>query len=259
MASLLSTPWPANPVEGEGGHFEHTMWVKNALIALDTGTLHKPAAGVPAGQVLGTTAPDVWEPVELEGVIPVGVIVMYSGSTIPDGWALCNGQNGTPDLRGKFVLSSSTQYPAGSAGGEASVQLTAAQSGVPAHTHQTSSTEVRHAHNIRANQWKHSHGMDWAGSHAHQGKWIPYVNDVTVAGGGKVATQGGNGHDAIPYDGNHVHGIHEQFNWPSDWMFSTEEYAGFHMHNVLANTAANASQAHSNMPPYYALAYIMKI
>jgi hypothetical protein len=37
---------------------------------------------------------------------PKGVIWLWSGSidTIPDGWALCNGENGTPDLRGRFVL-----------------------------------------------------------------------------------------------------------------------------------------------------------
>lgn len=259
MASLLSTPWPADPVEGESGHFEHTMWVKNALIALDTGTLHKPAAGVPAGQVLGTTAEDVWEPIELEGAIPVGLITLFSGATIPDGWALCDGTNGTPNLQGKFVLGASTQYPAGSSGGEASVQLTAAQSGVPAHGHVINGNTAPHAHYIRANQWKHSHGMDARGSHAHQGKWIPWVNDVTVAGGGKLATQGGNGHDSIPYDGNHDHPIHNQFDWPNDWYFGTEEAATWHAHTAVANTAANASQAHNNMPPYYVLAYIMKI
>ena len=38
--------------------------------------------------------------------IPSGTIVMWSGSTdnIPDGWGLCNGGNGTPDLRGRFVM-----------------------------------------------------------------------------------------------------------------------------------------------------------
>ena len=37
---------------------------------------------------------------------PKGIIVMWSGSTenIPDGWSLCNGENNTPDLRGRFVL-----------------------------------------------------------------------------------------------------------------------------------------------------------
>lgn len=42
---------------------------------------------------------------ELE-TIPAGVIVMWSGaiSAIPSGWALCDGNNGTPDLTDRFVL-----------------------------------------------------------------------------------------------------------------------------------------------------------
>ena len=38
--------------------------------------------------------------------IPVGGIIMWSGTTanIPSGWALCNGQNNTPDLRERFVV-----------------------------------------------------------------------------------------------------------------------------------------------------------
>ncbi len=38
--------------------------------------------------------------------IPRGVVVMWSGTlgTIPAGWALCDGQNGTPDLRDKFMV-----------------------------------------------------------------------------------------------------------------------------------------------------------
>ena len=37
---------------------------------------------------------------------PKGVIWLWSGSidNIPEGWALCNGENNTPDLRGRFVL-----------------------------------------------------------------------------------------------------------------------------------------------------------
>ena len=38
--------------------------------------------------------------------IPKGVVVMWSGTigSIPAGWALCNGANGTPDLRNRFVV-----------------------------------------------------------------------------------------------------------------------------------------------------------
>jgi hypothetical protein len=39
-------------------------------------------------------------------VIPTGVILMWSGSiaTIPTGWALCDGNNGTPNLTNRFVV-----------------------------------------------------------------------------------------------------------------------------------------------------------
>ena len=38
--------------------------------------------------------------------IPTGLISMWSGSiaSIPSGWVLCNGSNGTPDLRNRFII-----------------------------------------------------------------------------------------------------------------------------------------------------------
>lgn len=40
------------------------------------------------------------------GVIPSGGIIMWKGTvaTIPSGWVLCNGSNGTPDLRDRFIV-----------------------------------------------------------------------------------------------------------------------------------------------------------
>ncbi|MDE1494610.1 phage tail protein [Xenorhabdus bovienii] len=37
-------------------------------------------------------------------VLPKGMIVMFSGSTVPQGWALCDGNNGTPNLIDRFIL-----------------------------------------------------------------------------------------------------------------------------------------------------------
>ena len=39
-------------------------------------------------------------------LVKKGMIMMWSGSiaSIPTGWALCNGSNGTPDLRDKFIV-----------------------------------------------------------------------------------------------------------------------------------------------------------
>jgi len=38
--------------------------------------------------------------------LPKGIITMWYGNiaSIPTGWALCNGDNGTPDLRDKFIV-----------------------------------------------------------------------------------------------------------------------------------------------------------
>eukprot|EP01043_Picozoa_sp_COSAG02_P014479 COSAG02_NODE_597_length_19775_cov_28.914312_17_plen_317_part_00 len=47
---------------------------------------------------------------------PRGLISMWSGTVdaIPHGWALCDGANGTPDLRGKFVVGANDRYALGS-------------------------------------------------------------------------------------------------------------------------------------------------
>jgi len=51
--------------------------------------------------------------------IPTGVITMWSGSvaTIPSGWALCNGSNGTPDLRDLFIVGAGLTYNPDDTGG----------------------------------------------------------------------------------------------------------------------------------------------
>lgn len=53
---------------------------------------------------------------DLSGV-PEGTIVMWANSIIPAGWSICNGLNGTPDLRQKFVLGAGGVYPLNSSGG----------------------------------------------------------------------------------------------------------------------------------------------
>jgi hypothetical protein len=39
-------------------------------------------------------------------VLPRGLIALWSGriAQVPSGWALCDGRNGTPDLRDRFVV-----------------------------------------------------------------------------------------------------------------------------------------------------------
>ena len=49
-------------------------------------------------------APGELEALAAGGIIPTGGIIMWAGSSVPTGWYLCDGTNGTPDLTAKFVL-----------------------------------------------------------------------------------------------------------------------------------------------------------
>jgi len=65
---------------------------------------------------------------------PKGSIIMWNNKEIiPQGWVECNGQNGTPDLRGRFPLSDGLDYTLGDKGGEEKVSLGINQ--IPRHTH----------------------------------------------------------------------------------------------------------------------------
>jgi microcystin-dependent protein len=75
---------------------------------------------------------------------PKGMIVIWSGTetNIPVGWAICNGNNGTPDLRGRFVLGTDPNIndntaPGyfGSTGGSETSSVTFTVDTIPAHTH----------------------------------------------------------------------------------------------------------------------------
>ncbi|MCX5782381.1 MAG: hypothetical protein NT145_06725 [Elusimicrobia bacterium] len=68
-------------------------------------------------------------------MVPKGFIGIWSGTiaNIPSGWALCDGTNGTPDLRDRFIVGAGSSYNVSDTGGAESVTLTAAQ--MPSHSH----------------------------------------------------------------------------------------------------------------------------
>ena len=75
--------------------------------------------------------------------IPSGGIILWSGSTgsVPSGWYLCDGTNGTPDLRNSFIVGAGNTYAVGATGGTADAI-------VVSHTHTATSvvTDPGHFH-----------------------------------------------------------------------------------------------------------------
>jgi len=73
--------------------------------------------------------------------IPAGLISIWSGAigAVPSGWYLCDGTNGTPDLRNRFIVGAGSTYSVGANGGSAdAITVT--------HTHTATSTDAGHTH-----------------------------------------------------------------------------------------------------------------
>jgi len=80
--------------------------------------------------------------------IPSGLIAMWSGSigSIPSGWYLCDGSNGTPNLTDRFIVGAGSTYAVNATGGATTASLTSTN--LPAHTHTATVTDPGHTHTI---------------------------------------------------------------------------------------------------------------
>jgi hypothetical protein len=143
--------------------------------------------------------------------VPSGLIAIWSGSTgsIPSGWLLCNGSNGTPDLRNSFILGAGNTYAVGATGGSADAI-------VVSHTHTATSTSIvtdpGHFHNT-------------------------------------YGAYGGGGNPGGSLNTNNPGGQNQPV---------TTATTGITVATSTTNASAGTSGSGANMPPYYALAFIMK-
>ena len=96
-----------------------------------------------------TTVSDGADGSDGSSTLPQGCIIMYYGTTAPNGWAICNGNSGTPDLRNKFIVSTGSSYSLEAEGGENSVQLNTSQ--MPSHDHDADATvsDPGHKHQLK--------------------------------------------------------------------------------------------------------------
>ena len=231
--------------------------------------------------------------VEMSGfLVPSGVILMWGGSadTIPRGWALCDGTNGTPDLLDRFVVASGRNYPQGSKGGAESatpdVSTGTAKTGIsladaaPGGTAGSSGTGIG-IQNAALNIWTGAAGTgigiqgttldgNTLPSHGHvyhtnAHKGATGFEDRAANGGDTVTANTGNswGHAHGVSDPGHAHavGSSEHAHGVSDpthgHTVATEAHShtltdGGHAHTVTA-------KAISTLPPYCALHFIMKL
>ncbi len=77
--------------------------------------------------------------------IPAGVICMWSGiiGNIPAGWALCDGGDGRPDLRSKFIRGAASGQNPGGTGGSDTINIPGHSHTVNSHTHSGGSLGFR--------------------------------------------------------------------------------------------------------------------
>ncbi len=78
-------------------------------------------------------------------LVPTGTIMAYNGTTAPNGWVLCDGTNGTPNLKGRFILGAGSNAglstrTLGQTGGVETVTLGINQ--IPAHNHKFNGVNV---------------------------------------------------------------------------------------------------------------------
>lgn len=210
-------------------------------------------------------------------VIPAGLISLWSGSvvSIPSGWVLCDGTSGTPDLRDRFVVGAGSTYNPDATGGATTATLSVAN--LPSHQHglslsgTTGDNSVNHNHGVNIDtgtqsaNHAHSVNIDTNVAGAHDHTYIgPTYNNSGGAGANSVSDSSST--QTTSSHAGHLHNV----------AGTTADNNADHFHNV-AGTTANNSANHNHafsftgtsgaigsdtafgiLPPYYALAYIMK-
>lgn len=203
------------------------------------GAINIPQITVDAkGRVTGVTSVPVNSTLNTLNVgIPIGTIAIWSGAlaTIPDGWQLADGTNGTLDLRDRFVVGAGSLYNPGTTGGSADAAL-------PSHTHTATSTSTFTGSELGT----HSHGVNDPG-HRHfvkegtflQNSGAGFATGTDISNPRSVATT-----------------------TVTTGISINAQSAGTPSGTVVTSTTLSTegvTASNRNLPPYYALYYIQKM
>ena len=240
---------------------------------------------------------------DLDDAVPSGVITMYSGSTAPSGWTLCDGTDGAPDLRDRFIVGAGDSYDVDDTGGADSVTLS--ESEIPSHDHSSGTLEAdddshSHSDNFSVDSDSHSHGdgslstgtdgyhghsgsTNSTGSHTHSARSGTgsfnssydeenyfssgsFSLDTTIDGhtnvSGVINSSGSHSHSvSINSNGSHSHSVSGTTSSDShSHSLSGGVSSDTHNHSISGSTGSTGGDnSHENRPPYYALAFIMKL
>ena len=174
--------------------------------------------------------------------IPIGGIIMWSGTiaSIPSNWRLCNGANGTPDLRNRFIIGASvdatTTYTGGSGG------VTRAHTAVEGSNLLTGGSKdavvVSHDHGGSTN------GGTNDGAHEHV---------IQTKTGNQFSISIPNGPGTFPVGAMHATG---NIGFLAEQGIKASTADSAHKHTI---SSAGVSGTNKNLPPYYALAFIMRV
>lgn len=208
--------------------------------------------GVPSLDEDGVILSEQLPPINIPDSIPKGVIVMWSGTlaTIPAGWALCDGTNGTPNLQNKFILATSSGINPGNTGGADTVTIATAN--LPSHKHTTAAGPT--GLNLSATTTINTASNDSTGL---AGKYVPYTTTADTLTSVKLATQS-------PTTASVKAFLCTQAGY--SFGMGLVGSGGTHTHTATTSVSGNGStdaigsgQAINILPPYYTLAYIIKL
>ena len=155
------------------------------------------------------------------GLTPIGGIIMWSGSTIPNGWTLCDGNNGSPNLMDKFIVGRGNNYNNGDSGGF------------------TDPTLPQHNHNI--SDHNHSYKDTLFSVNDSNSSGINHIDNIE-------SVNKGSGNKRI-----------SNTQTPQNSVYSYNIDRNTEKQSLIVSSSGTNNTTNKNLPPYYALAFIMYI